>query len=136
MYNTGIEALGDGTIQWGTSDLRCILCTSSYTYDADHDDLADGVATDEISQGGRATLDGDATVVDDGNDEVQFDATDETYSSLAAGDTPSQIIIYLYNAVDADAQVLARCALTAPPAPNGGDYTIVWNAEGIFEISN
>lgn len=135
MYNTGIQDLMDGTIQWGTSDMRCILLTSSYTFDADHD-FVDDVSTWEITQGGRAGLDGETTVLDLANDEVSADATDETYSALTAGDTPSQIVIYKFNASDAAAELLCRCALTTPPAPNGGDYTIVWDAEGVFKISN
>lgn len=136
LYNTGIQDLMDGTIQWGTSDMRCILLTSSYTFDADHDFL-DDVSANEISQGGRAALDGETTVLDLANDEVSADATDETYTALAAGDTPSQIVIYKQNASDAAAELLCRCALPSAPVPNGGDYEIVWDpTDGIFKISN
>jgi len=136
MYNTGIEDLGTGVVIWGTTDVRCTLLTSSYTFDADHD-YYDDVNTYEISQGGAGTLSGMTTSVDTGNDEVTFDAADELYSSLSAGETPSQIVIWKYNATPANAELICRNVLTPTvPAPNGGDYTIVWDSEGVFEISN
>lgn len=138
-YCSGLRALALGTIQWATSDMRCILCDSGYTFADTHDYLTDGspsIATSEISQGGRATLDGEAVTLDDANHGCYLDATDETYTALAAGETPSQVIIYLYNAADASAQVLCRNALTTPPAPNGGDYTLVWSATGIMTLYN
>lgn len=135
-YNSGIQKCLDGTIQWGTSDMRMILVKSSYTFDDEHDDLADGPAGNEISQGGRATLDGEVVTLDDTNNGAYCDATDETFSSLAAGDTPSQFCVYLYNASDASAQLMCRNALTTPPAPNGGNYTIVFASGGIAYMRN
>lgn len=136
MYNTGIQDLMDGTIQWGTTDIRAVLIKATYTFDPDHDFL-DDASGDEISQSpSRGALAGETTVLDLVNDEVSADATDLTFAALPAGDQPTQIVIYKQNAVDSAAELLCCNQLTTPPAPNGGDYTIVWDAEGVFKISN
>jgi len=143
MYNTGIQDLLDGTIIWtgGSKTTQYArLLTASYSIDVDHDYL-DHTSGGTMSQGAGNTSQSLAdntpvATLDTANDEVQADCGDETYAALAAGDTPSQIAVYKYNAADASAELLCNCLLTTPPAPNGGDYTIVWDAEGVFEISN
>lgn len=135
LYSTGLEDVIDGTTDWtATPDRRVLLVTTSYTFDADHDDVAD--ITNEISQAQRESLAGETTVVDDANNRVECDATDTTFTTLAAGDTPGRAIVYLYNAVDANAILTCCCDLTAPPAPNGGDYIIQWDAEGVWYATN
>jgi hypothetical protein len=136
LYSTGLEDVIDGTTPWtSTPDRRVLLVTSSHSFDADHDDVAD-VSANEISQAQREALAGETTIVDDANNRVECDATDTTFASLAAGDTPAYAITYLYNAVDASAILTTSNTLTAPPAPNGGDYVIQWSTEGVWYATN
>ena len=50
MYQTGLKALLDGSLAWGTSAMKVMLVTSAYTHDPDHDDRVD--VTGEITNGG------------------------------------------------------------------------------------
>lgn len=134
MYNTGKESLVDGTIVWGTSDMRVLLVTSGYTFDPDHDFVADLTpGSNEISVAGysRQVLGGEVVVVDDANNRVEFDATDVVFSGLAAGQTIAAAVVYLHTGSDATAQLLAYIDLADTPT-NGGDVTIQWDPEGIF----
>jgi hypothetical protein len=140
VYRTGIRDLGTGVIIWGTSDMYVSMHTSTYTFDYGHDffnDLTNQITNTGYTAGGNV-IDGETTVIDTGNNEVQFDASDETFTALAAGDQPSQVVVYklVSGPAGADDPLLCRNALTSPPAPNGGDYTIQWDAEGVFEVSN
>lgn len=131
MYNSGIAALGTGDVVWGTTTMKCMLVKSSYTFDPDHDNIS-SVSAHEISQGGQGTMSGCTAIIDDTDNEVQFDASDQVYTALAAGDTPAAIVVYK----SSGGQLVCYCALTSPPPPNGSDYNIQWGAEGVFEISN
>ena len=136
MYTTGLTQLLNGDIAWDTSSFKCMLVTSGYTYNPDHDDRAD--VTNEITNGGYSVGGNAVTTIaaanDDTGNESQADANNVVFSSLAAGDQPYAAIVYLTTGVAANDILIAYCTLTTPPAPNGGDYTIVWNGEGIFKI--
>ena len=133
MYNTGILALTNGTVIWGTSDMRCML-VAAYTFDVAQQYLSD-VAAFEITQGGRGTLAGMVVVPDVVNNRTKFDATDLTYTTLAAGDTPTSAIIYKYNVADASAELLCYIPLVGGVAPDGSDYVVSWNSDGLFIIT-
>jgi len=138
VYNRGKTILGNGTLDWDTTAVKCMLVTASYTYDVDHNTRSD--ITNEITNGGY-TAGGNAvnnrTVTqDDTNNRAKYDADDVTFLALAAGDQPTQAILYRDSGAAATDDLICRCALTTPPAPNGGDYKIVWSADGIFYLED
>ena len=133
VYNTGIQALTNGAVIWGTSDMRCMFVVG-YTFNAAHQYVSD-VAAFEISQGGRAALVGMVVIPDGVNNRTKFDATDLTYTTLAAGDTPTGAIIYKYNVADAAAELLGYIPLPSAAVPDGSDYTVAWNVDGLFMIT-
>jgi hypothetical protein len=137
MYQKGLEQIVNGDIAWDTSSFKCMLVTSTYTYDPDHQDRAD--VTNEITNtgytaGGNAVTTS-AAAVDDANDQIEADATDVTFSTVSAGDQPHAAIVYLTTGVAANDILISYNVLTTPPAPNGGDYVIQWDAEGVFKIA-
>lgn len=137
-YNTGLRDIVDGSSRWdGTPDLRVMLLDSSHSFDADNDFVSDIVAN-EISNPGyiRTALAGENVVVDDANDEIQLDATDTTFISLGAGTTPAFAVVFRNTGADGTSQLLTTNQLTSPPVPDGSDYEIQWNAEGVLEIAN
>lgn len=136
MYNSGIEALGDGTIQWGTTAMKVAMVTSTYSF-AKTDDTYSGDIDNEITStgytAGGMALAGESTLVDDGNNEVQFDATNTTWAQIDNdGGQPYAAVVY----ESSGGQLLCYNLFTTPPTPNGGSWTIVWSTEGVFEITN
>jgi hypothetical protein len=137
MYQKGLEALLNGDIAWDTSAFKCMLVTSTYTYNPDHqerDEVTNEITNTGYTAGGNV-ITTTAAAVDDANDRVEADATDVTFSSLDAGDQPYAAIIYYNSGAAATDTLVAYCLLTSPPAPNGGDYVVQWNAEGVFYIT-
>lgn len=138
MFQTGLQMLVNETNGWvNTNDFRVALCTTSYVADPDHDDMAD--VTNELSGGNysRGSLAGENIVIDDTNNQIECDATDQTFTALeAAAGSPTQAVVFEYGAgVDANAILVADCTLTTPPVPNGGDYVTQWSGEGVFKVT-
>jgi hypothetical protein len=137
LYNKGKTVLVNGTTIWGTADLRALLVTSSYTFNADHNFVSD--ITNELSGGNyaRVALTGETVTEDDTNDRAVCDASDTTFSALAAAaGTPARAIIFDQAGGADSARALICCVdLTSPATPNGGDYTIQWASTGIAYMS-
>ncbi len=142
VYTRGKLAMTDGTLGaagWttGGANIGVLLVTSSYTYDPDHDFVSD--ITNELSGGGYVRQTGLAsrTVAEnDTNDRIEYDAADVTFPSLdlAAGQPAAAIVYNNAPGSDATRQLLARVTLPGAPAPNGGDYTITWDAAGVLVL--
>lgn len=136
MYNKGLVNIGTEW-DWDADSFKVMLVTSVYTYDADHafrDDI-----TNEITNGGYPTggvaLAGESVAQDDTGDQAKYDATDTVFTSLAAGDQPFAAIVYRDVGTAATDDLIAYCTLTTPPAPDGNNYTVVWNADGVFKLT-
>lgn len=142
VYNRGKLSLTDGTLGadgWttGGADIGVLLVAAGYTYDADHNFVSD--ITNELSGGGYARqtgLTGRTAAEDDAADRVSYDAANVLFPSLdiAAGQPVAAIVYNNAPGSDAARELLARVVLTAPPAPNGGDYTITWDAAGVLTL--
>lgn len=137
MYNRGKADIGDQW-DWGSGAFKVMLVTTTYTYDPDHkvrDDI-----TNEITNGGYASggnsLAGMSVAEDDSNDQAEYDADDTTFTSLAAGDQPFAAVVYEVVGSSATDRLICYNALTTPPAPDGNNYKIVWDAEGVFKITD
>lgn len=137
MFNRGMYVLTDGATPWTSSDFRALLVTSSFSFDPDLNTVSQ--ITNELSGGGyaRVALSSKTRTEDDSLNRVVFDAADATFAALGlAAGTPARVIVYKYNASDASAELISCHDLTSPPAPNGGDYTIVWASSGLFYLSS
>tara|TARA_R110000824_G_scaffold54028_1_gene149047 strand:+ start:10504 stop:10947 length:444 start_codon:yes stop_codon:yes gene_type:complete len=144
VYNRGKLAVTNGTLGatgWSTggADVGVLLVGAGYVYDPDHNFVSD--LSNELAGGGyaRVTALGGRTITeDDANDRVGYDALDATFTTLGAGaGTPTQAIVFNNTpGVDTAKELIARIPLTAPPLPNGGDYTIQWDASGVFRLDD
>lgn len=145
MYNSAKGEFLDGTIDWDTdTDLKILLLegTTSTPTDPDHTVVNDIVA-DEFSDtnytgghagSGRKTLANKAVNVDNANDRAEADADDVTWTSLGGTNSVIGAVIFKENTADTDSTLICFIDL-ADTATNGGDFTIQWNAEGIFQLT-
>lgn len=138
LYNSGLEKMLDGTLNLdGSADIRCLLLKSGYAFDADHDfvsDLTPGSNELSVSGYARQTCTGEVITRVDASDRVMFDMDDVTFAALAAGQTIVAAVLYVHNASDSSAQLLAYIDI-ADTATNGGDVVIQWHANGVFYIA-
>jgi len=122
-YDNGLLLAFEGGLIPGTTDLRCALVTATYTFSQAHNDMAD--ITNECTGTGyaRKELINDLAQVTSNVCEVVSDAL--TWTGADFG-TPAGAVIYVYNAVDANARLV--CFLDQNNiVTNGGDYTLKFN---------
>ncbi len=123
------------------------LMKTTYSIDIDadlqYDDIsASGiVATNYIEPGNASSVElgTKATTVDNTNDRAEFDAADTVYTSHGNGanDTFDQIVITREQDAsisEANTQLIAHTTVSSTTT-NGGNITLVWNAEGILQIT-
>ena len=123
LYDKGREGFLDGSIDWDTDDIRCILVdTDDYSVDlANHDNL------DDIAAGARVAVSGAlaSKTVTAG----VADATDVTFSTVS-GDQSEALVIYKHPGVEGTSRLIAYIdtATGLPVTPSGGDIIIQWDS--------
>ena len=130
LYDKGREGFLDGSIDWDTDDIRCILVdTADYTVDlAAHDNLDDIPAGARVATSGALTGKTVAAGV--------ADADDVTFSAVT-GDQSEALVIYKHTGTESTSRLIAYIddATGLPVTPNGGDITVQWDATNkIFKL--
>jgi len=135
FYNSYKVDVVAGTIDWDADTIKCALLTG-HTPNIDTHDFWDDVSGDEESgtgyTAGGETLTSKTNTEDTTNDQADVDAADVTWSGLDVG-TPSHAVIYKDTGTPSTSPLI--CYVEISTASNGGDYTISWNAGGIFTLS-
>lgn len=138
-YNRSGFLLGSAQLDFGPSgsDLRVMLATTSYVPDLDHDFVSSVVAA-ELSGGNyvRKALASKTWTLSDAADASIFTAANVVWSALllAAG-TPRYAVVFKQVTNDADSPLVSVAELPATP-PTGSDYTVQWDASGIYRIEH
>jgi hypothetical protein len=148
LYNKFFQYIMDGTIDLDTNTLKVALVTSSYTPSAQHDVLADVLASPSpevaavaspsngYTQGG-VTVTGNAITFTDTPAQGKFDADDAEWTALTA--TFRYAILYASGTLNGVVDpLIAWILLDATPADievAGVDYSIIWSASGIFTLA-
>jgi len=139
MYNKGMYYLSDSVAggRWNDAGLtiKCALVTAAYVFDPTHNVWGD--ITHEVTNGGYVaggnTVTGRTCTEDDVLNRVVYDATDVTFTALAAGDQPAAAIIYQ---VGAGSNLISYNIFTLPPSPDGNDFIVTWHAtNGVFTLT-
>ena len=131
LYDHGREGFLDGSIDFDTDDIRCILIDAAdYTVDlAAHDNLDDIPGDARVAVSGALA----SKTVTDG----VADAADVTFSSVT-GDQSEAIVIYKHTGTESTSRLIAYIdsATGLPVTPNGGDITVQWDsaADKIFKL--
>jgi len=131
LYDHGREGFLDGSIDWDTDDIRCILVdTDDYTVDlATHDNLDDVAAGSRVATSGALI----SKTVTDG----VADADNVTLSSVS-GDESEAIVIYKHTGTESTSRLIAYIDTAAglPVIPSGGDIVIKWSSgdDKIFKL--
>lgn len=130
LYNPGREGFLDGTINWNTDDIRCMLVLSTDTFVASHKFISDLGAVDN----GRSAALGSKTVTDG-------IANAANTSLVATAATASKaIVIFKHTGADGTARLIAYIDTPTsglPFTPSAGQTVNVnWDtgANKIFKL--
>jgi len=138
VYNPGLLKLLDGTIDFENDTIKLLLVDTNHSFTKSDEFVSDIVANEATNSTGsgyeRKTLANASIALDTGNDRVEFDADDISYTAIDAG-TIASAIIYKEVTNDADSPLIADVDFT-DLVTNGSDVDLQVNAEGFFHITN
>lgn len=135
IYNKGKTKILNAGIDLLSDTIKCALVTSSYTPDKDahvfFDDITNEVSGTGYTAGGKA-LANKAINQDDTNNRAEFDADDViwTVSTLTA----RAAVLYKDTGTDSTSPLIAYIDFDTDYTTSGTDFTIEWDAEGIFYL--
>jgi hypothetical protein len=125
-------------------DIRVLLLMTNTTVDTERDAkdaYSDFTTPDNFDGSGYTTnghaLDTQAVNIDDSNDRAEFDAADETITSLGAGTRSVQgILVISFISTLNGSLPLHWIEFASNKTPDGSDFTLVFNAEGIIQAAD
>lgn len=136
-YNIAAKKQIDGNFNGTSLDLRLLLVTSGYTYNPDHQFVADLTpGSNELSGTGyaRKTLTSLATSQDNTDNRAELDCADVDFTGINAG-TAAAAVVFVQVTNDADSWLAGFYDEGGFPFPtNGGNLTLQINAEGLVQV--
>lgn len=137
IYNYGKEAILERDLSAATIKAKLVMSNSTCPTEPDVDDKDNFTTLDECNATGytEQTLAGQAVTVDTVNNRGELDANDVNFGNLLNDATRDIIGVLLY--IDAGAGVeipLAYIEFPYSVAPDGGAYTVQWDAQGIIHL--
>jgi hypothetical protein len=126
VYNRAKKRLLSAELNLATADLRALLL-SSYTFNPDHDFVAQVVAT-ELSGGGyaRATVTGETFLEDDAGDRGRMQLPQLAFGAIATGQTIAGLVLFEHTGSDATATLIAWYP-TAPTPTDGSSPVFLFD---------
>lgn len=140
VYNEAKRGIAAGEIDLNADDMRIRLLMTNTTADTENDaivNIADFTTLDTFDGANYVdkALASEAVNKDDANDRAEFDADDLTWTALGAG-TRSIAGALLYKYVDGtDANDLVVAWIEFSATPDGNNFQLNWNAEGILQLT-
>lgn len=129
-------------IDLNADDIRARLVMTNTTVDTENDgivNLADYTLIDVCDSAGYANeeMDNEAVNKDDANDRAEFDADDSTWLALAVctRQLPGYLLYKHVDGTDANDLVIAYIEFPAAKTPDGSDFVIQHNAQGILQLA-
>lgn len=139
LVNSLRKYLGDGSIDWDADTIKVAMLSSGYTLNAAHAVFAD-VASREVEAGGGYTAGGVALTnkaVTLAGAVAKYTADPATWTGLTK--TYRFLAVYAEKTVNAITNPLIAIILVdntpADIAISAADYSVQWNANGLFTMS-
>lgn len=141
VYTKFKEMAGQGLIDLSSDTLKIILVGSTTTADTEEDTqyIGDFSTLGELANSGnysRKTLGSVTFAADNSNNRAELHCSNVAWTALTG--TPAQpvgAILCKHVTNDADSVAIAWIDGSAWPITNGGDYTIVIDAEGLLQLT-
>jgi hypothetical protein len=148
LFNSGQSAIGRGRVT-STGAYTVMLCSTGYTFNADHTGVDDGSTSDPLSYEigaanyARQTLASVTLTQDDVNDCAYLDATDPVFTALGGGFTIGKVVIFPYSTSSTQlgavttgdtGQVLLAAYDTTGIATNGSNVTFTLSTGGFLRF--
>jgi hypothetical protein len=144
VYEKSLDEYMKGTLDLDAAgdDIRAGIAMSSTTLDTETEIEFVGSATTLDRHDGAnypaqdGQLAGEAVAEDLPNSRAEFDATDHEFTALGVGTrVVAGVFIYKFVTNDAASPLLIWIDTPTFPEPNGGNWTLQWDPQGILQLS-
>jgi len=135
FYDSFKKEVADGTIDLDTNTIYSMLVSSTYAFDADiHTRRSDitGEVTGTGYTAGGAAITSKAVTKNDSSDAGVFDGADVTWAGSTI--TARGVIIYKSTGSSATDNLICFIDFGVDKSSAGGNFTLTWNASGIFAL--
>jgi hypothetical protein len=136
MYGQALMSALAGKINWSSDDIRVMLYTSAYTPNQDTDVYKDVVNPTEASgtgySSGGVALASKTITYDATTNKITLDAADVTWASSTIS---ARGCIIFDNTPATNKPLLGYVDFGADQSSSSGNFTITWDAAGIFTIT-
>jgi hypothetical protein len=125
-----------------TDDIRAILCMTNTTADSVYSANLTGLTVDESDATGysRITMTTETVTADTGNNRVEFDADNLSFSGMSGDATRNYQGVLIYKHVDGtagnDIPLFFVNFTNAPVTSTATQVDVTWDVEGIFRITS
>jgi len=139
VYNAAKKSLFDQnpSIDLDTDTIKVALLANTYTPDIDAHTFFSDVSADEISgtgyTAGGETLANATVTQDNTNDRAAFDADDVVWANATV--TARYAVIYKDTGTPSTSPLIAYIDFGSDKSSSAADFTIQWNADGIFTLT-
>ena len=135
-YNNFFEQLGAAAIDLNNDTFKLLLVTSTYTPNIDTHAVRNDVTNEVTGTGytaGGATVPNTGVTQDDTNDLARFDGDDVVWTASTI--TARGAVLYKDTGNAATDILLMYFDFGTDKSSSEGDFTVSWDANGIFTIS-
>jgi hypothetical protein len=140
-FTKGLHDMSLGN-RWDTAALKVMLLEAGYTFDKDHDFVADVVASEAAGTGytggfggaGRKALSSPTIAIDLTNDLIKLDCADLTWAGLNLG-TLDKWIIFRELTDDASSPLWC-CGDPSDLVTNGSGVILTFHVDGVLKLQN
>lgn len=123
-YNSGVNLVANGQLDWEADDIRALLVSSAYVYNATHAFVS--AITGELTHGSYARKVLDSKSVDEDGDTARYLAGALVWSALAGGTSPAKLILYKRVSTDANSPLIG-CIDVVGTADGLGDFAVAFD---------
>lgn len=136
-FNKYLELLGGGSINMVSDTIKVMLCTSSFTPDVDNMNFKSDITNEAVGTGytaGGQALASKAWTREDANNRAFFDAADVVWPSSTI--TARYAVFYKDTGTPTTSPLIGYFDFEADKSSDAGNFTLEWNASGIFDAKN
>jgi len=129
VFNRGALGLLDGTIDWSADTIKARLVLTSETLSKDSTSMTGiGDTLTDVTLSGKT-----GPTEDQANDRVGYDASDPTFTAVAAAVPMDQIVIFKFSVNDAGSTPIAALDITEK-TPSGADVVVTLPTGAAFYV--
>jgi hypothetical protein len=135
-FKNYLSGVANSSWDWDTDTIKISLHTATYAPNLDTHDFYDDVTNEVSSAGytaGGATLANKTVTVDTGNNQVEFDADDVSWTGVSF--TTRYAVVYKSTGTASTSPLIAVIDFGADQTVSGVNFSIIFSSDGVIRAT-